>query len=87
MLNLDSLFDAENIISVVRRLQKPAKVLIRVNPGLEYSNTPVHSYLATALKNSKFGVSLNQLDKVLNISTQYTFGVCFTTVFFCCEGC
>lgn len=65
MLNLDSLFDVENIISVVRNSQKPARVLIRVNPGLEQSNTPVHSYLATALKNSKFGVPLNLLDKVL----------------------
>lgn len=65
MLNVDSLFDAENIISVARELQKPARVLIRVNPGLEQSSTPVHSYLSTALKNSKFGIPLHQFDQVL----------------------
>lgn len=64
MLNIDSEFDAENIISVVRTLQKPVRAFLRVNPGLEQSNTPVHSYLSTALKNSKFGIPLNQLDKV-----------------------
>jgi diaminopimelate decarboxylase len=64
MLNVDSFFDAENIISVARQLQKTARVLIRVNPGLEESSTPVHSYLSTALKNSKFGIPLHQFDQV-----------------------
>ncbi len=64
MLNVDSYFDAENIISVARQLQKTARVLIRVNPGLEQSSTPVHSYLSTALKNSKFGIPLHQFDQV-----------------------
>lgn len=67
MLNVDSLFDAENIISVARELQKPARVLIRVNPGLEQSSTPVHSYLSTALKNSKFGIPLHQFDQILEL--------------------
>ena len=64
MLNIDSLFDAENIIQVIRKHQKPVRVLIRVNPGLEASQTSVHSYLSTALKNSKFGIPLDQLDEV-----------------------
>lgn len=64
MLNVDSFFDAENIISVARQLQKTARVLIRFNPGLEQSSTPVHSYLSTALKNSKFGIPLHQFDQV-----------------------
>ncbi|XP_046458994.1 diaminopimelate decarboxylase-like [Daphnia pulex] len=67
MLNVDSYFDAENIISVARQLQKTARVLIRVNPGLEQSSTPVHSYLSTALKNSKFGIPLHQFDQVLEL--------------------
>lgn len=64
MLNVDSIFDAENIVSAAGRLQMKTRVLIRVNPELDRSSTPVHQYLATALKDSKFGVSLNQLDKV-----------------------
>ena len=66
MLNVDSLFDAENIISVAMLLKKTARVLIRVNPGLEQSSTPVHSYLSTALKNSKFGIPLYQFDQVFS---------------------
>lgn len=66
MLNVDSLFDAENIVSVTGQLQKKVRVLIRVNPELDHSSTPVHHYLATALKDSKFGVSLDLLDKVLH---------------------
>ena len=66
MLNVDSLFDAENIINAAHQLKKTARVLVRVNPQLERSSTPVHHYLATALKDSKFGVPLDQFDKVIH---------------------
>lgn len=62
MLNVDSFFDAENIVRAAYQLKKTARVLIRVNPQLE--RTAVHQYLATALKDSKFGVPLDQFDKV-----------------------
>ena len=65
MLNIDSLFDAENIVESSRRLKKTARVLLRINPGLEHSSTPVHKYLATALKDSKFGIPLDQLEAVI----------------------
>jgi len=49
-------------------LRKTARVLIRINPELEgYSSasSPAHHYLATALKDSKFGVPIPQLDEVI----------------------
>ena len=65
---MDSIFDAENIVNSARKLRKTARVLIRINPELEgYSSasSPAHHYLATALKDSKFGVPIHQLDEVI----------------------
>lgn len=68
MLNVDSVFDAENIVRAAHQLKKTARVLIRVNPQLE--RTPVHQYLATALKDSKFGVPLEQFDNVVALKSR-----------------
>lgn len=70
MLNVDSLFDAENIISVAKKLQLETKVLLRVNPEFEWSSSMVHhQYLATSLKDSKFGIPSKQLDSVTRTQT------------------
>ncbi len=61
-LNVDSTFDARHIASAARDIGKKTSVLIRLNPALD---AMVHPYNSTALADSKFGVELSQLDKVI----------------------
>ncbi|CAL4159587.1 unnamed protein product, partial [Meganyctiphanes norvegica] len=67
MLNVDSLFDAEQLVEVVEKYKKSVRVLLRVNPSLDIQDAQTHPHLATALKDSKFGIELQQLDQVLTV--------------------
>jgi diaminopimelate decarboxylase len=62
LLNVDSLFDLEEILTSARHLNKIANVLIRVNPVLGDSN--VHAYNTTASKTSKFGTNIDELEDI-----------------------
>ncbi|KAL5008352.1 hypothetical protein ScPMuIL_013933 [Solemya velum] len=64
LVNIDSDFDAENIIEVARKLGKDAKVLIRVNPDVD---PRVHHYVNTGKEGTKFGVSLEDISTVLGL--------------------
>ncbi|XP_065574757.1 uncharacterized protein LOC136036443 [Artemia franciscana] len=64
LLNVDSQFDANHIVEAVTKLEKEAKVFVRVNPNL---NPEVHPYISTGLADSKFGVEIAQLPEVLSI--------------------
>ena len=65
LLNVDSLFDLEEILYHARQAKKIANVLIRVNPVLSDSN--VHAYNTTASKTSKFGTSIDDLETVYQL--------------------
>ncbi len=54
-INLDSLEEVEVVGEVAGRLGKEAEVGLRVNPGIE---VPTHPYIATGVKDSKFGLEL-----------------------------
>ena len=53
VINLDSMGDLENLISVVERLEKRAKVSFRINPDVD---PRTHRHIATGHKFSKFGI-------------------------------
>ncbi|MEM3012480.1 MAG: diaminopimelate decarboxylase [Candidatus Hadarchaeales archaeon] len=54
-INLDSLEEIGVVGEVSRRLGKRAEVGLRVNPGIE---VPTHPYIATGVRDSKFGLEL-----------------------------
>ena len=58
LINVDSEFDLENIVAAARALDRPARVLIRINPDVD---PQVHSYVSTGLANSKFGIRNSHL--------------------------
>ncbi len=53
VVNLDSLGDLENLIAVVERLQKKARISFRINPDVD---PRTHRHIATGHKFSKFGI-------------------------------
>ena len=52
LINVDSLQELEAIEGLVSRLGKRARIGLRVNPDVK---TPTHPYIATGLRDSKFG--------------------------------
>ena len=58
LINVDSEFDLHNIRAAAQKLQKPVKVLIRINPDVD---PQVHKYVSTGLASSKFGIRNSHL--------------------------
>lgn len=57
MINADSVFDLQNILSIAQGLSQPSqpvKVLLRLNPDID---PQVHPYIATGNAQSKFGIA------------------------------
>ena len=63
LINIDSEFDLAHIQQTVKNLDKPADVLIRINPDVDPG---VHPYVSTGMKNSKFGIRNERLNWFLN---------------------
>jgi len=57
-VNVDSEFDLEHIIAATRDAGKPVEVLLRVNPDIQ---PDVHPYVATGMRESKFGIRAERL--------------------------
>ena len=53
MVNVDSEFDFANIVAAAKKVGKPVKVLLRINPDVD---PQVHAYVSTGLAGSKFGI-------------------------------
>lgn len=64
IMNVDSVFNARQLVRLVQEFDTPIKVLIRLNVDLD---TQVHPYLQTVSKNSKFGIIDNDFNEVLSI--------------------
>jgi len=62
MINVDSEFDLEHIIQAAKTVGKQTRILLRINPDVD---PHVHAYVSTGIKNSKFGIRNNRLDKFL----------------------
>ena len=63
LINIDSEFDLAHIQQTTKHLNKPADVLIRINPDVDPG---VHPYVSTGMKNSKFGIRNERLNWFLN---------------------
>jgi diaminopimelate decarboxylase len=66
-LNCESMEELLVTEEIARKLQLPAPVAIRVNPGV---NANTHKYITTGVNESKFGVHLNNLVEVLDYAQQ-----------------
>lgn len=49
------------VIETAERMASPMDIIIRVNPGVE---AHTHEYIATATKDSKFGISIDREDEI-----------------------
>ena len=63
LLNIDSVFDLEQITSECRRLNKPVRVLLRINPNIEVD---VHQHNCTGKAGSKFGLDEMEFGHVVS---------------------
>lgn len=63
LINIDSEFDLEHIVSAANKLGKKANVLIRINPDVD---PQVHPYISTGLASSKFGIRNSHLQWFLD---------------------
>jgi diaminopimelate decarboxylase len=63
-INIDSLFDLNHIYHVSQEIRKKIAVFLRLNPGVD---PKVHPYIATGQLQSKFGLPLNQVPRVLDL--------------------
>lgn len=61
--NVESIAELEVINSIACSKNKIAKIALRVNPEVD---AKTHHYITTGLKENKFGVSMELLDKVLD---------------------
>lgn len=60
----DNISEIEDIAAAAEKFQKPMRILLRINPGIE---AHTHEYITTARKDSKFGVSIDNEDIVRRI--------------------
>ncbi len=61
---VDGQMELDKIIEIASTLKKTARVLVRVNPGID---ADTHKYIITANIDSKFGVSIYQKDVIFKM--------------------
>jgi diaminopimelate decarboxylase len=59
LINIDSEFDLQHIITASGIQRKRARTLLRINPDID---PQVHQYVSTGLASSKFGIQNGQLN-------------------------
>jgi len=65
MINVDNLTELDEIINIQNRSGKKARISIRVNPEIEIDTDPA---IATAVKNSKFGLNFKLAEKAYRLA-------------------
>lgn len=63
-INVESAAELRRTSEITNRKNKKISVGLRVNPLIE---TPTHPYISTALKDSKFGIDLNDVPECLEV--------------------
>ena len=63
-INVESAAELRRISDIALKKNKKVSVGLRVNPLIE---TPTHPYISTALKDSKFGIDLNDVPECLDV--------------------
>lgn len=61
LLNLESIEELLQVESIAKKLDKIARISIRVNPNID---AKTHPYISTGLKENKFGVSIESAKKM-----------------------
>lgn len=56
-INIESKYELEKIVEIASEMQIPAKISLRINPDVD---AKTHPYIATGLKESKFGIDIDQ---------------------------
>lgn len=62
--NVESTAELEIISQIAQRLNKTARVALRINPNVD---AHTHSYITTGLNENKFGINLEQLQKTIQL--------------------
>ncbi|MDE5744221.1 MAG: diaminopimelate decarboxylase, partial [Paramuribaculum sp.] len=62
--NIESEPELEVISEIARKMNKTAKVAIRVNPNID---AHTHHYITTGLAENKFGINMEHLDIVIDL--------------------
>lgn len=65
--NVESLPELEIIQEIAARMQKMARVALRVNPNID---AHTHHYITTGLAENKFGINLEKLDEIIEVATK-----------------
>jgi diaminopimelate decarboxylase len=64
-INVESIPELERIGQIAARLGKRANVAFRINPDISFQT---HPYIATGLKDNKFGIDTGQLGEIISVS-------------------
>ncbi|MDF9823691.1 diaminopimelate decarboxylase [Breznakia sp. PF5-3] len=63
-LVIDNVFEVEKILSISKAMKKHVHVLIRINPKIE---AHTHEYIMTATSDSKFGISIDEIEDIVSM--------------------
>jgi len=66
-LNLESTEELETLIALTTDSTRPVDISLRINPDVDPST---HPYIATGLRDSKFGIELNRLARATSLLRQ-----------------
>ena len=75
-INIESLGEFERILEISKKLNKPINCALRVNPDIKIDS---HKYIETGTKTSKFGLDMESVNKISELSKENDF-VNVTTV-------
>ena len=67
-INVESLPELLRIAEIAKDLKKQAKVSLRLNPDVDIQT---HKYIATGLKDNKFGMELSLLPELIQVFKKY----------------
>ena len=63
--NVESLPELEVIQKIATRMEKVARIALRVNPNID---AHTHHYITTGLAENKFGINLEKLDEIIDVA-------------------
>ena len=63
-LNLESVQELERLVELTNRSSLEVKVALRINPDI---NAKTHPYIATGLKEHKFGIDIDQIERTVSV--------------------
>lgn len=68
-INVESIPELNRVAEIAKVLNKKASVVFRINPDISIQS---HPYIATGLKDNKFGIDTGQLDEVISTARSHS---------------